>query len=119
MIVNVQNTLGIIISITSVLGIFTGIVNKLFSVKLKPITDRIDNMEEDNLRENLQQYRHSVVCFASELRKGEQKTRFEFDSILSFINLYESGVEKLGIHNGLFEEEVHYIREEYRKLKGE
>lgn len=119
MITNIKNTLEIIITITSVLGIFTGIVNKLFSTKLKPIRDRIDNMEVDNLRENLQQYRHSVVCFASELRKGEKKTRFEFDSILAFINLYESGVKKLGIHNGLFEEEVHYIIEEYRKLKGE
>lgn len=117
MITIIQNALGIIISVTSVLGIFTGIINKLFNNKLKPIQDRMHNMEENNLRENLQQYRHSVVCFASELRKGEKKTRFEYESILAFINLYEQGVEKLKIHNGLFEEEVHYIIDEYRKLE--
>jgi hypothetical protein len=115
----VQDILGIIISIASVLGIFTGIINKLFNGKLEPIKQRIDEMDEDNLRENLQQYRFSVVCFASELRKGERKTRYEFESILAFVDLYEHGVERLKIHNGLFEEEVRYIKEEYRKLKGE
>ena len=119
MIATIETTLGLIISVASVLGIFTGIINKLFNIKLKPIEKRIDTIERDNLQENLHQYRHSVVCFASELRKGEAKTRFEFESILSFINLYEKGIETLGIHNGLFEEEVYYIKEEYRKLKGE
>ena len=115
----VQDFLGILISITSVLGIFTGIINKIFNRKLEPIKERIDKLDETNLKENLQQYRFSVVSFASQLRKGEEKTRFEYESILTFINLYEQGVEKLKLHNGLFEEEVKYIKEQYRKLKGE
>ena len=38
----VQGVLGIIISMSTVLGVFTGIINKLFSHKLKPIENKID-----------------------------------------------------------------------------
>ena len=52
MIATIETALGIIISVASVLGIFTGIINKLFNIKLKPIEKRIDTIERDNLQEN-------------------------------------------------------------------
>ena len=78
MIATIETTLGIIISVASVLGIFTGIINKLFNIKLKPIEKRIDTpdyrrpLHPLRLRRDLyivciyravlQAYRHGSPC---------------------------------------------------------
>lgn len=111
-----KEILGLIISLSTVFGIFTGIINKMFSKKLKPIEDRIDKEHEDSIKKDMSQLRYTVVSFASDLHNGVPKTRFEFDAIFQFISEYESIIKQLNIKNGLFEEEVHYIREQYHKL---
>ena len=109
-----KEILGLIISLSTVFGIFTGIVNKLFSNKLKPIEARIDKEHEDSIKKDMSQIRYTVVSFASDLHNGIPKTRFEFDAIFQFISEYENIIDQLGIKNGLFSEEVSYIKEQYR-----
>lgn len=116
MVQELKDILGLIISISSVLGIFTGIVNKLFNNKLKPIEDHIEKNRLENLKKNMEEWRYQVVSFSSELRKGISKTRFEFEAIFIFIDEYEEAVEELGLTNNFFSEEVVYIKECYREL---
>ena len=111
-----KNVLGLIISISSVLGIFTGIINKMFSNKLKPLEQRIEQGEKNSMKHDLGQLRYTIVSFANDLRNGVPKSRFQYDAIFSFIDEYEEIITQLNIKNGLFHEEKAYIHEEYRKL---
>lgn len=106
----------LIITISSVLGIFTGIVNKVFTKKLKPINDKIDRNEKKALSDQMNNLRYRVVSFASDLHKGIPKTQFEYSVIFQFANEYEEAVEKLNLSNHLFDEELRYIEECYREL---
>lgn len=116
MIETIKTVLGIIISLSTVLGIFTGIVNKLFTKKLKPLEDKIEENRLLNLKQSMEEWRFQVVSFSSELRNGVPKSRFEFETIFIFINEYEEAVEELGITNNFFSEEVVYIKNCYRDL---
>lgn len=113
---DIKDILGLIISISSVLGIFTGIVNKLFNSKLKPINDKIDSNHKAGLKEDMRMARYQVVKFASELRRGVPKSRFEFEAIAEFADSYEKAVEELGIQNSFFVEEEIYIKQKYHEL---
>lgn len=112
----IKEILGLIISLSTVFGIFTGIINRMFSKKLKPLEDRIDKEHQDSIKKDMSQLRYIVVSFASDLHNGIPKTRFEFDAIFQFIGEYETIIKQLNIKNGLFEEEVSYIREQYHNL---
>ena len=114
-----KNILGIVISLSTVFGIFTGIINKIFSKKLKPIEERIEQEHIDSVKHDLGQLRYLVVSFANDLRNGVPKSKFQFDAVFSFIDEYEEMIEQLHIKNGLFREEETYIREQYRKLTKE
>lgn len=111
-----KNILGLIVSLSSVFGIFTGIINKMFSKKLKPLEDRIEQEHTDSIKKDMSQLRYTVVSFASDLHNGIPKTRFEFDAIFQFIAEYENIIKQLKIKNGLFEEEVVYIKQKYHEL---
>lgn len=111
-----KSVLGIIISLSTVLGIFTGIINKMFSKKLAPIESRIEQGEKNSMKHDLGQLRYLVVSFANDLRNGIPKSRFQYDAVFSFIDEYEEMIGKLNIKNGLFLEEENFIREQYRKL---
>lgn len=113
---NIQAILGIIISVSTVLGIFTGIINKLFNKKLKPIEEKIEKNRRESIKEDMRMARFNVVKFASELRRGMEKTRFEFEAISELADTYEKAVEELGIKNSFFEEEEIYIKEKYHEL---
>lgn len=113
---NLQTILSVIISVSSVLGIFTGIINKLFNKKLKPIEDKIEINRTDSIRADMMLNRYQVVRFASELHKNVKKTRYEFESIAEICNAYEKAVEELGITNNFFTAEEEYIKECYHKL---
>lgn len=113
---DVKDIMGLIISLSSVLGIFTGIVNKLFSNKLKPLENKIEENRLLNLKQSMEEWRFQVVSFASELRNGVPKSRFQFEVIFVFIDEYEDAVEKLNITNNFFSEEVVYIKDCYRQL---
>ncbi len=112
-----DSILGLILTVSSVLGVFTALVNKLFSVKLDPIEKRIDRIDEMTLRNDMQIWRFQVTRFSSEVRRGIPKTKFEYESIFTLITDYEMAVERLGIANGFFTSEVDYIKEQYNKLK--
>ena len=113
---DLKDILGLIISISSVLGIFTGIVNKLFNNKLKPINEKIDKNHIASLTEDMRMARYQVVRFASELRRGVPKSRFEFEAIAEFADSYEKAVAELGIQNSFFVEEEIYIKQKYHEL---
>lgn len=113
----VKNILGIVISLSTVFGIFTGIINKMFSKKLKPIENRIDQERKDSIKHDLGQLRYLVVSFANDLRNGVPKSRFQFEAVFGFMDEYEEMINQLHIKNGLFAEEESFIREQYRKLE--
>ena len=112
-----KDILGLIISLSTVFGIFTAIINKMFSKKLKPLEDRIDQGEKNSMKHDMGQLRYLVVSFANDLRNGVSKSKFQFDAVFSFIDEYEEMINTLHIKNGLFLEEENYIKEQYRKLK--
>lgn len=112
----VKTILSIIISVSTVLTIFTGIINKLFNNKLKPIEEKIEKNRDQSVRGDMALNRYQVVRFASELHRGVPKTRYEFESIAEICNAYEKAVEELGIKNNFFTAEEEYIKECYHKL---
>lgn len=112
----VKTILSIIISLSTVFGIFTGIINKTFSKKLKPLEERIEQGEKNGMKHDMSQLRFTIVSFANDLRNGVVKSKPQFDAIFSFMDEYEEMIEKLHIKNGLFKEEEIYIREQYHKL---
>lgn len=113
---DISSILGLILSVASVLGIFTGIVNKIFSKKLKPLEERLLADEKENTRNQMNNLRYRVVSFANDLHIGRKHSRYEFEIIFTFIDEYEKIVEKLGVNNNYFTEECRYITEQYREL---
>lgn len=113
----IKTVLSLIISLSTVFGIFTGIINKMFTNKLKPIEDRIENGEKNSMKHDMGQLRYLVVSFANDLRNGVPKSKFQFDAIFGFIDEYEEMINTLNIKNGLFHEEVAYIRDRYHELE--
>lgn len=113
---NIKAILGIIISVSTVLGIFTGIINKLFSNKLQPIESKIEENRVQSIRGDMALNRYQVVRFASELHRGVPKTRYEFESIAEICNAYEKEVEELGVTNNFFTAEEEFIKDCYKKL---
>ena len=116
MLQEIKDILTFIISLSSVLGIFTGIVNKLFNNKLRPINEKIDKNHAASVREDMRMARYQVVRFASELRRGVPKSRFEFEAVAEFADSYEKAVKELGIQNSFFVEEEIYIKQKYHEL---
>lgn len=114
-----KEILGLIITISSVLGVFSAIINKLFDRKLKPLEKKIDDNELASLKKDMEQWRFEVCRFAGDLRRGIPHTRHEYASIFVFLSDYDEAVDRLGVHNGLFESEEALIRECYNKLKDE
>lgn len=111
-----KTILSVIISLSTVLTIFTGIVNTLFDKKLKPIDEKIEKNRLDSVKEDMRMARYQVVKFASELRQGVKKTRYEFEAVAEFANSYEHAVKELGITNNFFTAEEDFIKDCYHKL---
>ena len=111
-----KTILSVIISLSTVLTIFTGIVNTLFDKKLKPIDEKIEKNRLDSVKEDMRMARYQVVKFASELRQGVKKTRYEFEAVAEFADSYENAVKELGITNNFFTAEEEFIKERYKKL---
>ena len=106
----------LVITLSSVLGIFTGIVNRVFTKKLKPIEEKIEQHRLANLRADMEEWRYQVVSFASDLHKGIPKTRYEYEAIFVFMDEYEKAIAELGINNNFFTIESQLIRESYKEL---
>ncbi len=103
---NIQVIITLIISMSTLLGIFAGIINKMLDKKLK-------GLYHDNRR----QYRYMIVDFAGDLHNGIKKTREEFQSILDIFGRYETLVEKLKVKNHYTDSEIAYIKDKYKELK--
>ena len=116
---NLKDYLSLILTISSVLGVFSAIVNKIIDKRIKPLEEKIDNNELASLKKDMEQWRVEVCRFAGDLRRGIPHTRHEYASIFVFLSDYDEAVDRLGVHNGLFESEEAFIRECYNKLKDE
>ncbi len=103
---NIQVIITLITSMSALLGIFAGIINKMLDKKLK-------GLYHDNRR----QYRYMIVDFAGDLHNGIKKTREEFQSILDIFGRYEYLVEKLNVKNHYADSEIIYIKKKYGELK--
>lgn len=112
----VKTILSIVISLSTVLTIFTGIINTLFNNKLKPIEEKIEKNRVDSMRGDLTVTRYQIVRFASELHRNVKKTRYEFECIATLCNEYEEAVKELGITNNFFTAEEEFIKQCYQKL---
>ncbi len=113
---SIQSIFGLIISLSTVLGIFSAIINKTFDKKLKPLEDKIDKNERLSIENDMDEWRYQCVSFASDLHKNIPKTIYEFEIIFKLCDKYEAAVEVLGVKNNLFTEELAFIKEEYHKL---
>ena len=114
-----KDVMGIIISLSSVLGIFTGIVNKLFTKKLQPLENKIEENEREGLKRDMMIMRSEVISFASNLHRGQKATRYQFEYIFDCMDLYEEYVKKLELTNNLFTSEEKYIRQKYQEFTEE
>lgn len=111
-----KEILGLIISLSTVFGIFTGIINKSFAKKLKPLENRIEQGEKNSMKHDMGQLRYLVVSFANDLRNGVPKSKQQFEAMFAFMDEYESMIETLHLKNGLFIEDETYIKNQYHKL---
>ena len=109
-----KDILGLIISLSTVFGIFTGIINKVFTKKLKPIEDKIDKTEQDGLKRDMMMMRSQVINAASDLHRGIPLTKQQYDYIFDCMDAYEDYVKKLNITNNLFSSEEDFIKQCYK-----
>ena len=113
---NVQTFLALFISLTTVLGIFTAIINKCFTKKLKPIEDKINATEKDGLKRDMMIVRSNVINAAADLHRGVELTNYQYDFVSDCMNMYEDYVKRLKITNNLFTSEEEYIKEKYKEF---
>lgn len=83
---------------------------------LDNITEQINEIKDENDRREIQRLRYECLKFASEIRKGVQKTRREYEEIFRMEQSYEELVKKHDIKNGFMIEEMKYIHSKYREL---
>ena len=87
---NIQTVVSLLIGMSTLLGIFAGIINKMLDKKLK-------GLYHDNRR----QYRYMIVDFAGDLHNGIKKTKDD----------------KLKVSNHYVDSEMEYIKEKKRELE--
>lgn len=112
----IKEVLGLIISLSTVFGIFTGIINKMLTRKLKPIEDRIDRTEREGLKRDMMMVRSQIIGEAANLHRGIELTKEQYDYLFDCMDMYEDYVKKLNITNNLFTSEEDYIKENYRNF---
>lgn len=83
---------------------------------LNNITEQINEIKDENDRREIQRLRYECLKFASEIRKGVQKTRSEYEEIFRMEEDYDILVKKHSIKNGFMIEEMKYIHSKYREL---
>ena len=113
---NIQTFFALFISLTTVLGIFTAIINKIFNKRLKPIEEKIDITERDGLKRDMMIVRSNVINAAADLHRGIELTKYQYDFVFDCMNMYDDYVKKLNITNNLFTSEEEYIKERYKEF---
>ena len=89
---------------------------KSINDNLNTIQEDLKNVSIDNDKREMQRLRYECLRFASEVRKGEAKTRQEYEEIFRMEENYDYMIDKYEIKNGFMEEEMRYVHEQYRKL---
>lgn len=103
---NIQVIISLILSMSTLLGIFAGVINRMLDKKLK-------GLYHDNRR----QYRYMIVDFAGDLHNGIPKIREEFQAIFDIFGRYEYLAEKLKVRNHYADSEMEYIKQKYKEIK--
>lgn len=80
------------------------------------VHDEINNMKKESDEDKMQRLRYECLCFASDIRKGEAKTRQEYEEIFRMESEYDRLIDKYKIKNGYMEEEMLYVHNQYRSL---
>lgn len=114
-----KDILGLIISLSTVFGIFTAIINKMFSKKLKPLEDKIDKTEREGLKRDMMMVRSQVINAAADLHRGMTLTKYQYDFVFDCMDLYDDYVKKLNITNNLFTSEEKFIKDKYQEFINE
>lgn len=83
---------------------------------IKGLKVDISDIKESSDRKEMQRLRYECLCFASDLRKGDAKTRQEYEEIFRMEDSYNSLIDKYNIENGFMHEEMFYVHNQYRSL---
>ena len=83
---------------------------------IKGLKVDIFDIKESSDRKEMQRLRYECLCFASDLRKGDAKTRQEYEEIFRMEDTYNALIEKYYIENGFMHEEMLYVHNQYRSL---
>ncbi len=103
---NISNWIMLIAStITSIITIL-GFLNKMLDFKFKDFYN--------NQRLHL---RYEICSFSGDLRNGIHKTRDEFQAIFAMEDIYDKLIKKLKQHNHYIDNEMEYIKQQYKLLK--
>ena len=76
----------------------------------------IDDIKDAADRREMQRLRYECLCFASDLRKGDAKTRQEYEEIFRMEDTYNTLIDKHSIENGFMHEEMLFVHNQYRSL---
>lgn len=90
----------------------------LVSIKdcIEKVHTEINDMKRESDEDKMQRLRYECLCFASDIRKGEAKTRQEYEEIFRMEAEYDRLIAKYDIVNGFMEEEMLYTHNQYRSL---
>lgn len=80
--------------------------DKLIKQDLAHLTNMFVQMEIDNIRWN-------ILKFCTDLSNGKKAQRESYDYIFKQYDKYEKMLEENGLTNGLVEQSIAYIREQY------
>lgn len=83
---------------------------------IKGLKVDISDIKESSDHKEMQRLRYECLCFASDLRKGDAKTRQEYEEIFRMEDTYNASIDKYNIENGFMHEEMLYVHNQYRSL---
>lgn len=87
------------------------------SLNCENVTTRLDQMQKSNDMQTVRQIKAHVLEFANSCLNKVKHTKKDFDNIISENQEYESLVEKYGLVNDVYTEDLHYIMKVYHKCQ--
>lgn len=79
------------------------------------IKAELQEVKRELTETKVQNWRWNVLDFANSCRNGRRHSHDEWRHTISQLAEYEAYIERNAITNGVFEEDAHYLREEYQK----
>lgn len=119
-IIEILSILGIVIEVTPIkispLKLIGNRFNKNILDKLSKVDERVKELEERELKRDLESKRSEVLKFADDLRRGKRTTVERFDHIIDVMDEYHKLIHDYNIENGKFEVQRMYIIEMYKQF---